>query len=57
MSKDVPRPCPMCKSTQLITVTHMNDVWIKCKRCGKKGAKADTLEEAIRKWNGENAKM
>ena len=54
--EDIPKACPMCRSTRWIAVSHMNDVWIRCKRCGKKGPKSDTLQGAIRKWNGDNAK-
>jgi hypothetical protein len=51
--EDVPRQCPMCKSSRYKVVTHLRDYWIKCVRCGKRGAKADTLQGAIRKWNGD----
>jgi translation initiation factor 2 beta subunit (eIF-2beta)/eIF-5 len=51
--EDVPGPCRKCGSSRVIKI---GDAWgriylIKCKRCGKKGPKAEKLQEAIRLWN------
>jgi ribosomal protein L37AE/L43A len=47
---EIPVPCPVCRSVRYL-VKHHHDIWIQCARCGKKGAHADKLKDAIRLWN------
>ena len=55
--KDEIRPCPFCKSE---AVGYYGDTtpfltrgryWIYCMRCEAQGPKAETRNDAIRKWN------
>jgi len=50
------KPCPKCKSARYVIVSHF-DVYIRCKDCGHKGAGAEKLHQAIKKWNREDVKV
>lgn len=53
--------CPFCKSRCVTGWTEEDgnnvttDAWIECDDCFAKGPTADTMDEAIAKWNAAHA--
>lgn len=45
-----PLPCPECGSKQMVADGHPKRA-VRCLACGRKGPEADTLAEAIGRWN------